>query len=131
MFKKDFETGITFTKMVTVSFQDTAAAFGSGKVEVLATPAMIALMEGTALELIQQYLEEGFTTVGTEVCVKHVKATPVGMKVTCKATLKEAEENKLMFDVVASDEEGQIGYGTHRRYIINLEKFMGKALKKD
>ena len=119
--------GMVFEKTITVQYKDTAAAFGSGKVEVLATPAMISLMEGTALQGVQPYLAKDHTTVGIDVCVKHIKATPVGMKVTCKAVLTAVEGAKLTFEVEAYDEKGKIGFGTHRRYIINLPEFMEKA----
>ncbi len=127
MFKKELIQGTVFTKTFTVTSKDTASAYGSGDVNVLATPAMISFMEGTALSGIQPSLSDDFTTVGIEVCIKHIKATPVGMKVTCKAILKEVDGAKLTFDVEAKDEEGKIGIGTHKRFIINLPEFMAKT----
>ncbi len=124
---KKLTAGMVFEKTITVQHKDTAAAFGSGKVEVLATPAMISLMEGTALQGVQPYLNENHTTVGIEVCVKHIKATPVGMKVTCKAVLTAVEDAKLTFEVEACDEKGKIGFGTHQRYIVDLPEFMEKV----
>jgi fluoroacetyl-CoA thioesterase len=131
MFQQKLMAGALFTKVYSVTQENTASAFGSGSVEVLATPAMIAFLEGTALRGVQPFLTEGYTTVGTEVCVKHLKATPVGMKVTCRAVLKTIDGSKLTFDVEARDEEGLIGKGTHRRSIIHLESFMKKILKTD
>jgi predicted thioesterase len=130
MFKKDLTAGFTHTKTIMVNFKDTAAAFGSGSVEVFATPALISLMEGTALEGVQPFLTDDYTTVGIDVCVKHIKATPVGMKVTCKAVLTDVDGARLTFEVEAKDEEGKIGYGTHKRFVINLPEFMEKAGKK-
>ena len=109
-----------------VTKDDTAAKYGSGLIEVFATPAMIALMEKTCLTSILSYLEDGFNTVGTEVNIKHIKATAVGKKVYCKSTLIFIENKKLVFSVEAFDEEGKIGEATHTRYIIDIKKFMAK-----
>ncbi len=118
------KTGITNEIEIIVTKKDTAMAYGSGLVEVYATPAMVALMEKAALEVVAPHLEEGKNTVGTEICIKHVKATVVGKKVKAIATLTEADGPKLRFDVKAYDEDGLIGTGTHKRYIIDEKKFM-------
>ena len=131
MFKKEPVIGEVFEKELVVEHIHTAAAFGSGSVEVFATPAMVSLMEGTALEGVQPFLADNHTTVGIEVCVKHIKATPVGMKVTCKAKLTAVEGAKLTFEVEAWDEEGKIGFGTHTRFVINLPDFMKKARERN
>ncbi|HAF30951.1 MAG TPA: thioesterase [Bacteroidales bacterium] len=122
----DLKTGLKYTATQFVELKDTAAHYGSGLVEVFATPAMIALMENAALKTVLPYLGDDFNTVGFEVNVKHLKPTPVGMKVECTATLIEIDGKKLVFNVIANDEEGKIGEGTHTRYIINSKKFMEK-----
>ena len=118
--------GMSFTATQVVVYEDTAAKYGSGLVEVYATPAMIALMENAALKTVYSHLPEGYNTVGFEINVRHLKPTPIGMKVECTATLKEVDNKKLIFQVVAHDEEGKIGEGTHIRYIINNQKFIEK-----
>lgn len=122
--------GIKGTQEITVTEALTAASFGSGTLPVYATPAMIALMENTAYKSVAEYLEEGSGTVGTLMDVKHVAATPVGMKVTCETELVKADGRALAFSVKAYDECGLIGEGTHERFIIMEEKFLGKTNQK-
>ena len=121
------ETGIKGTKEITVTNELTAKTFKSGTLDVYATPAMIALMEEVAFESVASELEEGCGTVGTLIDVKHVAATPVGMKVTCETELTKIDGRALTFSVKAFDECGLIGEGVHERFIINDEKFQAKA----
>lgn len=110
----------------TVTEDDTAFHHGSGTLKVYATPAMIGLMENASKNAIDLYLEPGDTTVGIEVNVKHIKATPIGMKVKCEAVVKDIQGKKITFLVKAYDENGLIGEGTHLRYIVNIDNFIGK-----
>ncbi len=126
----DLKVGITYTAKQKVEYKDTATKYGSGLVEVFATPAMIALMENAALNTVSPYLGNEHNTVGFEVNVRHLKPTPVGMQVECTATLIEVDGKKLVFKLEANDEEGKIGEGTHTRYIINSKKFMEKLNQK-
>lgn len=121
------ETGIKGRKEIIVTREKTAKAMGSGTLDVFATPAMIALMENTAYESVAGELEEGSGTVGTALNVKHVAATPVGMKVICETELVKVEGRALTFSVKAFDEKGLIGEGEHERFIIFNEKFQAKA----
>jgi predicted thioesterase len=111
---------------ITVDNKQTASFYGSGSLDVFATPAMIALMENAAKDCVQSGLPQGFSTVGIEINVKHIKATPMGMKVSAQALLERIDKNRLYFKVEAYDEKGKIGEGTHIRYIINSEEFMKK-----
>jgi predicted thioesterase len=122
-------TGIKGEQKIIVRKKDTAEKYGSGLVEVFATPAMIGLMERTAQLSIVEFLPEGFTTVGIGVDIKHLKATSVGMKVTCQSSLTAVEGKKLVFSVMAWDEDGLIGAGNHTRYIVNTEEFIGGLRK--
>ena len=94
------------------------------------TPAMIALMEKTALNSIAPYLDEGEGSVGTALDVKHTAATPVGMRVVCESELTEIDRKRLTFRVSAYDEAGPIGEGTHERFIIQNDSFMEKTYGK-
>jgi len=109
-----------------VSENETASRYASGAIEVYATPAMIGLMENTAKSAVDLHLSYGDTTVGVEVNIKHLKATPVGMKVKCEAIVEKLEGKKIYFTIKAWDEKGLIGEGTHVRYIVNTAKFMEK-----
>lgn len=113
-----------------VAEDDTAVKFGSGGVRVFATPMMIALMEHAALNAVDLHLGEGFATVGLSLNVKHMAATPVGMKVTARAELLSIEGKKLTFKVEAFDEREKIGEGIHERYIIELSKFLERVAAK-
>ena len=120
----NIEPGIRHHKEIISASEHSARAFGSGLVDVFATPAMVALMESTALESIHTLLPDGYTTVGAEINVKHLKATPIGMKVTGESFLKEVKIPKLIFEVHAWDEKGLIGIGTHTRVIVDENVFM-------
>ena len=121
------EAGIKGTKEIMVTNENTEKTMGSGTLDVFATPAMIALMENTAYESVASELEEGSGTVGTALNVKHVAATPVGMKVTCETELIKVDGRALTFSVKAFDEKGLIGEGEHERFIVFNEKFQAKA----
>lgn len=119
--------GIKGSGSVMVEEKNTAAVMGSGLLPVFATPAMIALMEKTASESVQAYLEDGCGSVGTSLDVKHVSATPVGMEVRCESELVEVDGRRLVFSVKAFDAAGLIGEGTHERFLIKNESFLKKA----
>ena len=120
------EIGKSYTQEITVRHEDTAAVHGSGKLEVFATPAMVGLMENTAIKCLEGMLDGESDTVGIEINVKHVKATPVGKRVGCKATVTEVDGRRIRFDIEAWDETATIGTAVHDRFIINPEKFMSR-----
>jgi fluoroacetyl-CoA thioesterase len=124
------QAGLTFEMEKIVQPEDSASRYDSGLVEVFATPAMIALMEGTCYRCVMSFLPEGFSTVGAEVNIRHLKATPIGMKVKCVAVLAGVEGKRLDFDVKAWDEHGQIGEGKHVRFIIDEKRFIEKLTGK-
>ena len=121
------EAGIKGTQEVKVTEENTALTMGSGTLKVFATPSMIALMEKTAWQSVAPHLDEGSGTVGTQLNVSHLSATPLGMTVRCESELTEVDGRKLVFKVAAYDNAGLIGEGTHERFIVKNEKFQAKA----
>lgn len=124
----NIKEGISSVMEMTVTENETASKYGSGDLEVFATPAMIALIENTAKSCVGLHLPCGYSTVGIEINVKHIKSTPVGMKVRCEVFLERVEGKRLYFNVEAMDDKGKIGEGTHIRYIVNCDDFMRRTL---
>ena len=124
------KTGLKAKIEKIVEYKDTAKAVASGLAEVFATPCMIALMENAAYTAVQDELPKGRSTVGISINVKHMAATPMGMKVLAEATLTEVDRKKLTFEIQAYDEAELIGTAVHERFIIDEERFMSKALEK-
>ena len=125
--KKELTVGIKGTCELTVTDDMTAVKLASGLLPVYATPSLVALMENTCSNSVLDCMEEGFGTVGISLDVRHTSATPVGMKVRCESELVEIDRRRLVFEVKAYDEAGEIGYGRHERFIIDNEKFMAKV----
>ncbi len=109
-----------------VEKKHTAIEVGSGDLEVFATPMMVAMIEGEAMREAAKVCQEGETTVGTLVNVAHTRATAVGQEVWAEAKLVAHEGRKLVFEVVAFDSKGEIGRGTHERFIVNAQRFIAK-----
>ena len=124
------QTGIKGKIERIVTQELTAQVMGSGELPVFATPAVIALAEETAWRSVAPELEPGQGTVGTELHIEHIAATPVGMKVCCETELIEIDRRKLTFSVELFDEVGVIAKGTHCRFIVENEKFLKRAEKK-
>lgn len=121
------EVGIKGQRETIVAKENTAAGIGSGSLEVFSTPIMILLMEESCFMSVADKLDEGFTTVGISVNVKHLSATPLGMKIVVKSELTKVDGRVLKFKVEAYDEKGLIGEGIHERFIVNNEKFQTKT----
>jgi len=110
--------------------EDTAFEVGSGSLLVYSTPCMVALMEGAACEAIEECLTDTKTSVGTELNISHLSATPVGLEVRAEAEVTAVEGNTVTFKVTAYDEAGKIGEGTHKRVIVSIQRFLDKAYDK-
>ncbi len=124
--EKTLKEGLSFTQSITIENKDTAKEWGSGNLEVFATPAMVGLMENTALKCIAEYMTEGKDTVGIEINTQHIKATKVGKQVKCTATITQIDGKKIFFEIQAEDEDAPIGKSNHIRYIIDTEKFLSR-----
>lgn len=124
------ELGIKGAAEVSVAYENTAAAVGSGSLEVFSTPSMVALMEKAARTSVQPYLEEGQSTVGTRLEISHLAASPIGASIRAESELVEIDRRMLTFEVKAFADGELIGEGRHQRCIISVERFMEKALAK-
>lgn len=113
-----------------VSEQLTAASVKSGLVSAYATPAMAALMENASVVAIQKSLPKGHTSVGAEMCVKHIAPTPVGVRVRARAEVTAIDGRTVTFKVEAWDHQEKIGEGTHIRVIVEAARFKDKVEKK-
>ncbi len=126
----DITVGMKAQVEALVEKEDTAEVVGSGSLLVYATPCMVALMEGAACEAIADALGEGETTVGIELNIKHLAATPVGLEVRAEAEVTAVDGKIITFQVRAFDEAGEIGNGTHKRAIVNAQRFLDKTYTK-
>ena len=115
--------GLTGNAELVVADEHTAPRVGSGKVRVLATPVMINLFEAAALAACERLLPAGYQSLGTVLDVRHIAATPVGMKVTATAQVTRVEGRTLFFRLEARDERDLIGDGRHERVVVNVAKF--------
>ena len=120
------ETGLKYTSELTVTDDVTAVKMGSGDMPVLATPAMMALMENAAMKAVAKELPEGCTTVGGHIESSHLRPTKVGDKVTATAEVTKVDGKKISFKVAAYSGDTLLGEGTHLRFIVDKERFMSK-----
>ena len=121
------ETGIKGIAELTVSADDTARARRSGTLNVLATPALAELVERCCWESIAENLDEGQTTVGTRLELRHNAPTPIGMVVRCESVLTSVDRRALSFQVRAYDAAGEIATAEHDRFIVDAQRFQAKA----
>ena len=119
--------GLTNAAEDFVAEENTALALGSGSLKVFATPAMICLIERAAAELVEKNLPPESTSVGISLDIKHSAPTPLGMTVRAEVKIISVDGRKVVFDAVAFDERGEIGRGSHERFIVDRAKFQAKA----
>lgn len=123
-------TGINGKLETVVTEQFSAKTLGSGTMDVLGTPGLAAFAEKCTWESVHPFLKEGEGTVGINMELKHLSATPVGEKVRIESELVETDGRKLKFTFEAYDDAGKIGEGVHERFIVDKARFLNKALSK-
>lgn len=124
------KVGMELKKDYMVTRSETARVMGSGGLDVLATPILVAWMENAAYELAELCLPDEETTVGVKVDIDHIAATPVGMKIRVRAAIENIDSRRLDFVVEAWDTVQKIGGGKHQRFVVDKTKFMGKVFQK-
>jgi fluoroacetyl-CoA thioesterase len=122
--------GLVGRAALVVAEDHTAPRVGSGRVHVLATPVMINLIEAAALAAVEHLLPAGHQSLGTVLNVRHIAATPVGMRVVATAEVIEIDGRTIRFRVEARDEKELIGDGTHERVVVNVAKFDQRIQRK-
>ena len=115
---------------IVVGTRDTAHHVGSGKIKVLATPVMVMLLEEAALNAVEGLLPEGYQTVGTRLDIKHIAATPVGMRVNAHAEVINVTGRTIVFKIWADDECERISEGEHERVVVELQRFDNRIQQK-
>jgi fluoroacetyl-CoA thioesterase len=126
----ELELGTTNTLTVVVDEAMTADRFGNTGVRVLATPMLVSYFELAAHQLAMSALAPGQGTVGSHIDIRHLAATPVGMRVTFRATLIQRDGRRLVFRVQADDEREHVGEGTHERFVVDMQRFMERIATK-
>ncbi|MCL2847348.1 MAG: thioesterase family protein [Firmicutes bacterium] len=126
MIKKPITLGVCGEVSTVVTHNNTAIALGSGDLPVFSTPSMIALMEEASAKLLQTFLEDSASSVGTAVNIEHLSASGLGVAITATAKIQEIDGRKVVFIVTAKDENNEIGRGVHTRFIIDKAKFLAK-----
>jgi fluoroacetyl-CoA thioesterase len=126
----DLRPGLAGSAELVVAEEHTAPRIGSGRVHVLATPVMINLIEAAALDAIERLLPAGCQSLGTLLNVRHIAATPVGMRVTARVEVTSVEGRRVRFRVEARDERELIGDGEHERVVVNVAKFDQRVQRK-
>ena len=122
--------GLTGRCEMIVKEEDLVSRLGDIPMDVLSTPRLIQLLETAAIEAIRDHMADDQVSLGTEISIRHLSATPVGMKVTANALLKGVEKNRLHFLVNAYDEKEKVAEGEHERVIVSKDRFLEKVKKK-
>lgn len=126
----ELKAGLEAEMTITVGEKDLATAFGNEGVSVFGTPALLSYFEAVCRKTVEGALPEGSLTVGTWAELKHLAATPLGMKITLRAKLLEVDRRRLVFEAEAHDEQEKIGECQHERYYLDASKFLAKAEEK-
>ena len=122
--------GLTGKSEMVVKEEDLVSQLGAVPLDVLSTPRLIQLLETAAIEAIRDHMPGDQVSLGTEVRIRHLSATPLGMKVTANALLKGVEKNRLHFLVDAYDEKEKVAEGEHERVLVSRERFLERVKKK-
>ncbi len=122
--------GLTGTSDLVVEPAHTAARVGSGRIAVLATPVMINVIEAAALAACEHLLPDGHQSLGIRLDVRHIAATPVGMRVTASAEILKIDGRTITFRVTAHDATELIGDGLHERVVVNVARFDQRVQRK-
>ena len=122
--------GLTGKCEMVVKEEDLVSQLGDVPVDVLSTPKLIQLLEAAAIEAIRDHMPADQVSLGTEIRVRHLSATPLGMKVIANALLKGVEKNRLLFLVTAYDQKEKVAEGEHERILVSKERFLQKVQKK-
>lgn len=128
--KEGLKAGLSHEITLKVQPEMTAQKVYEKTPDVFATIWLVGFIERTCCELIEPYLDDGESSVGTKVNISHLAPTPIGLNVRVKAVLKEIDRRRLIFDVEAYDDREKIGEGTHERFVIDKVKFMNKVQEK-
>jgi fluoroacetyl-CoA thioesterase len=128
--RMEIKPGLRGSAELVVGEEHTAPSIGSGKVRVLATPVMINLIEAASLAAVEHLLPPGYQSLGTHLDVRHIAATPVGMRVRATAEVVAQEGRSIRFRVEARDEKDLIGDGVHERVVVNVAKFDQRVQRK-
>ena len=126
----DLKVGMKGTMETTVTDDKTARHLGSGGLKTYATPAMVSLLEGAAVAAIDPHLPEGYASVGVDLNIQHLAATPLGKSVRAEAEVTEIDRRRVVFTVTAWDEHEKIGEGIHARFVIDVDKFQKRLQDK-
>jgi len=122
--------GLTGKCEMVVKEEDLVSQLGDVPVDVLSTPRLIQLLEAAAIEAIRDHMPADQVSLGTEIRVRHLSATPLGMKVVANALLKGVEKNRLLFLVDAYDQKEKVAEGEHERVLVSKKRFLQKVQKK-
>jgi predicted thioesterase len=122
--------GLTGKSEIVVRNEDLVSQLGDVEVDVLSTPRVVQLMEEAAIEAIRKFIPSDQLSLGTQVKIKHLSPTPLGLKVVAHALLKEVNKNRLLFLIDVHDEVEKVAEGEHERILVSKERFLQKVNKK-